>query len=179
MAADGVSRPLFHFPEMAHPVRSILTLLLSCCLPWCLGACRPASQGAIEPGGTIRIETAEQDPAKRTTVQQGVTAAELGMAYYPGAQVNKSELTTDAKGRVGGAELQTTDPYVQVVQFYREATARLRPVVRTRDEPGGAMTMLNWQDARGNYTVAIRRDEAGHRTVITLARTGAQTPRQH
>ena len=144
--------------------------------PWCLGACRPTPNGATVPGGTIRIETAEQDPAQRTTVQQGVTSAELGLAYYPGAQVNTSQLTTDAKGRVGGAELQTTDPYAQVVLFYRQTYERVRPVVRTRDDPGGATTMMNWQDAHGNYTVVIQRDEAGHRTVITLARTGAQVP---
>ena len=132
--------------------------------------------GSAESGGTIRIQTAEQDPTKRTTLQQGVTADELGLAYYPGATVNKSELQSDAKGRVGGAELQTMAAYADVVKFYRERYQPWRPVIRTRDDRDGPTTMLNWQDRHGNYTIVIKRDNAAHCTRVTLARTGAQVP---
>ncbi|MGE5531339.1 MAG: hypothetical protein ACM3VW_04385 [Bacteroidota bacterium] len=128
-----------------------------------------AKKPAPEP--YVRIEPSGKSAPGQMTVQQGLTEEELGIAYYPGAKVNKSGLMQGAKGAVGGAELQTTKPYADVVKFYRDRYQPQKPTVKSLSDPAGATTILNWQDMRGNYTVVIKRDNAAKQTVVTLAKT--------
>ncbi|MHB8995956.1 MAG: hypothetical protein ACYC63_11990 [Armatimonadota bacterium] len=134
------------------------TLLSSC-----------ARKPAPEP--YVRIEPSGKPAPGQMTVQQGLTEEELGIAYYPAAKVNKSGLVQGAKGAVAGAELQTEKPYAEVVNFYRGKYQAHKPTVKALDDPAGPTTILNWQDMRGNYTVVIKRDNAGKQTVVTLAKT--------
>lgn len=146
-----------------------LTLIALMLLPSC--ARRPAPSAAPEP--YIRIEPASKSAPNKLAIQQGATEKDLGIAFYPGAKVNKSGLVEGPKGAIAGAELQTTEPYAKVVKFYRSKYAAQEPSFQTSDDPAGTTAMLNWQDLRGNYTVVIKRDNAGKRTVVTLAKTSS------
>jgi hypothetical protein len=128
-----------------------------------------AKKAAPEP--YVRIEPSGKPAAGQMTVQQGLTEQELGIAYYPGAKVNKSGLVQGAKGAIAGAELQTAKPYGDVVSFYRSKYQAQKPTVKSLADPAGPTTIINWQDMRGNYTVVIKRDNAGKQTVVTLAKT--------
>jgi hypothetical protein len=128
-----------------------------------------ARKPAAEP--YVRIEPSGKAAPGQMTVQQGLTEEELGIAYYPGAKVNKSGLMQGAKGAVAGAELQTANPYAEVVKFYRDKYQAQKPTVKSLPGSAGATTILNWQDMRGNYTVIIKRDDAAKQTVVTLAKT--------
>lgn len=138
-------------------------LLAAALLPSC------ARKPAPEP--YVRIEPSGKPAPGQMTVQQGLSEAELGIAYYPGAKVNKSGLLQGARGAVAGAELQTAKPYADVVSFYRGKYQAQEPTVKVLDDPAGPTTIINWQDMRGNYTVVIKRDNAGKQTVVTLAKT--------
>lgn len=119
----------------------------------------------------VRVEPASKSAPNKLAIQQGATEKDLGIVFFPAAKVNKSGLVQGPKGAIAGAELQTTEPYAKVVKFYRSKYAAQAPSVQTLDDPAGTSTMLNWQDLRGNYTVIIKRDNAGKRTVVTLAKT--------
>jgi hypothetical protein len=156
---------LHKFPISLCVIAAALTLLASC-------ARRPAAPATpAAPPPYIRIEPSTKSAPNKLAIQQGATDKELGIAFYPGAKVNKSGLVEGPKGNIAGAELQTTEPYASVVKFYRDKYATQKPSLQTVDDPAGTITMLNWQDMRGNYTVIIKRDNAGKRTVVTLAKT--------
>ena len=145
-----------------------LTCLLPCLLLCgALAGCRPHPPAKSEP--YIRIEPSGKSTGGALTMQQGLTEQQVGLAFYPGATVNKSGLVAGPRGNIAGAELQTTAPYAQVVAFYRGKYAPRRPKLLQRDDNN--TTMLNWQDRQGNYTVMIKRDVVAKRTLVTLAKT--------
>lgn len=153
---------------MPKPLASLLLLLAAVTL---LPSCAHKAATPTAPEPYVRIEPSSKSAPNKLAVQQGATDKDLGIAFYPGAKVNKSGLVEGPKGAIAGAELQTTEPYANVVKFYRTKYTALKPSLQTVDDPAGTTTMLNWQDMRGNYTVVIKRDNVGKRTVVTLAKT--------
>jgi len=153
---------LHKFPICLCVTVAALTLVASCTR-------KPAAPAA--PEGYIRIEPSSKSAPNKLAIQQGATDRDLGIAFYPGAKVKKSGLVEGPKGNIAGAELQTTEPYASVVKFTADNNATRKPPFQTRHEPAGPITMFNWQDMRGNYTVVIKRDNAGKQTVVTLAKT--------
>jgi hypothetical protein len=137
---------------------------------------------AADTGSRIVIESSDKArkaartarqalPSKRDVrLVQGATAAEVGVAFYPGATVVSSQFVREGADITAGAELTTKDPYQEVVDFYRNRYGSPELKVVQQDLPTGKMTLLNWRDPEGNYTVGLRRDDDAKQTTITLAK---------
>jgi hypothetical protein len=141
-----------------------------------------------EPQPRIVIETSKpkgalataKQPGRRSVLMiEGATAAEVGVVFYPGARVTKSQVANTNGGVTAGAELTTTDDYQKVVDFYRQRYQCPELRVKVTDTRGGKLTLLNWQDLKGNYTVGVKRDDQAKRTVITLAKVAAPRRPRH
>lgn len=117
------------------------------------------------------IQTEPSPKPASASVQRSATEQDLGVSFYPKATVGKSGIVEGPKGAVAGAVLQTREPYAAVVKYYRDKYQAQKPTVKEISEAGGAATMLNWQNQRGNYTIVIRRDDAAKQTTITLVKT--------
>lgn len=147
---------------------AILIAVLTVLLP----SCRP--QAGAETGAHIKITPAKPSRTSKITpveTREGATEAEVGLAFYPGATVSRSNYLRDKKGFISGAELLTTDSYVEVVNFYRLKYQSQHPKELVRKGEREQSTALNWQDAHGNYTILVRQDAEAKRTVVTLAKT--------
>lgn len=145
---------------------AVLTVLLP--------ACRPAAESEKAPSSHIKITPSKPSRTSRVTpveTKEGATEAEVGLVFYPGATVNQSSYLRDKKGFISGAELVTTDGYVDVVNFYRLQYQSKQPKELVHEAEQEQSTALNWQDAHGNYTIVVRQDKVGKRTVVTLAKT--------
>lgn len=153
---------------MSRTLPCLLSGLCACVL---LSACGHRATSTPPGQPYIRIEPSKKTPDSALTVQQGLGEKELGIAFYPGAKVNKSGLVEGPKGKIAGAELQTTEPYARVVGFYRSRYAAKHPQERRARQAGETTAILNWRDDGGNCTVVIKRLEARKCTVVTLART--------
>lgn len=148
-----------------------LAALLSCLLTiLLLASCRPSQP---EQPSHIRIEPSR--PAKGTPpgkpASGPATAQEMGIAFYPGAKTESSTLVRDDMGVTGVVLLSTRDSYASVVEHYRKRYERpFTKVVNLGNDQGQSMA-FNWQTAHGNFTVTIKQDVRGHRTLIHLVRT--------
>lgn len=132
----------------------------------------PAAPQASSKQSYIHIEPSRKSAGHgRLGVQPSASPAEIGLVFYPKATVVKSGVVRGPKGAVAAATLQTTQPYAEVVDYYREKYQAQKPTVKTRQETHGAVTMLNWQDQQGNYTIVIQRDDLAKRTTIALVKT--------
>jgi hypothetical protein len=164
---------------MALGLGLLMAALVGCLRP------RPAVTPPGEHQPRIVIETSSPRGAPATPKQpggrsvlmiEGATAGEVGVAFYPGARVTKSQVAKTNGDLTAGAELTTTDSYQRVVDFYRQRYQCPELKVVAPAAAGGKLTLLNWQDVKGNYTVGVKRDDKAKCTVITLAKV--KSPRR-
>lgn len=115
----------------------------------------------VPPGGAVKLIS-------------GANATEVGIDFYPGSTISKSESITKNGETTAAAELTTKDDYAKVVAFYRAryASPELKVVEQTVNR--GKLTLLNWRDPEGNFTVGIRRDDVKHQTIVALAKVKAK-----
>ncbi len=149
-------------------------LLAAACL-FLLAGCRaPAPEAAKSAADSrIVIETSDKSPKAASPdvrLVSGASEAEVGIAFYPGARLTSSQLVREGTDLTTGAELMTQDAYQDVLDFYRERYASPELKVVQQEASGGKLTLLNWRDPQGNYTVGLTRDNERKRTIITLAR---------
>lgn len=139
-----------------------------------LPACRPKAGPQAPAASHIKITPSSPSRTSKITpveTKAGATEAEVGLSFYPGATVKRSSYLRDKKGFISGAELVTADGYADVVNFYRLKYQTHHPKELARKEEQGQSTLLNWQDAHGNYTILVRQDPVAKHTVVTLAKT--------
>ena len=149
---------------------AILIAVLTVLLP----SCRPATEAEKTAGSHIKITPSKPSRTSQVTpveTKEGATEAEVGLVFYPGATVNQSSYLRDKKGFISGAELVTTDGYIDVVNFYRLKYLSKHPKELVHKDASEQSTALNWQDPHGNYTILVRQDAKAKRTVVTLAKT--------
>lgn len=178
--------------DMLQAGRAVAALVCLLTLTAALAGCRqPASPGDKSASSSrIVIETSDQArqsagagrrAGSRPDVRlvSGATEAEVGIAFYPGARLTSSQLVREGNDLTAGAELVTKDPYRDVLDFYRHRYASPELKLVEQEVSDGKLTLLNWRDPQGNYTVGVRRDEKRKQTTITLARVkSARKPRQ-
>ncbi len=140
------------------------------------------SRIVIETSNKVRQAAAQgRKTGSRPDVRMvaGATEAEVGIAFYPGARVTSSQLVREGSDLTAGAELVTRDPYREVLDFYRLRYDSPELKLVEQEMSGGKLTLLNWRDPQGNYTVGVRRDDKRKQTTITLARVkSARRPHQ-
>ena len=158
------------FPMVA--VGLALLMLAGCSHRQATVPAQPTAPQASPTQPYINIEPSRKSPRSGSLeVKRTAGEKEIGISFYPKASVSKSGIVQGPKGAVAGAVLQTTQPYADVVKFYRGKYGVKKPVLKTMSDATGATTMLNWQETHGNYTVVIKRDDTAKQTTITLVKT--------
>jgi len=153
--------------------------VLLCCLvvPLLTASCRLAEKPAATPVSHIRIEPsrAPGDPLRDKPTPGVATAREVGIEFYPGAQVDTSSLVRDARGVTAAVKLTTRDSYTDVTHFYLDKYGREAKIVNLDDREGRSLA-LNWRGPGATFTVDVKQDPTGKQTLIHLVRlTGSRT----
>jgi hypothetical protein len=108
-------------------------------------------------------------PGQKTTVTTSATVTEqdLGLKFYPGAEV-KSGGTIASSGEKGGkmatAELTTRDSYDKVVKFYKDAYAKGNQVM---ESPESTLIMVG-DTGKSGKMIAISKDAQSGTVKIVL-----------
>jgi hypothetical protein len=139
-------------------------------------AAAPAAPGQT---GTVNVATPEGNVA--VSGQAGVTEAEIGVPFYPGATVGEGGGGTitsrSAKpgegGTISAVSLTTKDPIANVISFY---TGKLgAPTFDMNTAEGrSAMWTVESADKKGGIivTVATEKDQPGTVTIAILKTAG-------
>ncbi|MBU0607114.1 MAG: hypothetical protein KKI08_04470 [Armatimonadetes bacterium] len=153
-------------------------LLVVLALPLLAVSCRHTAPPPASEASHIRIEPSRPlgDPQRDKPTPGVATAQEVGMDFYPGAEVATSSLVRDGRGLTAVVELTTRDSYTDVTHFYLDKYGRLAKIVNLDGKEGRSLA-LNWQTPSATLTVDVKQDLAGKRTLIHLVRlTGKRSP---
>jgi len=153
-------------------------LLIVLVLPLLAASCRDAARSPASEASHIRIEPSRPpgDPQRDKPAPGVATAHEVGIDFYPGADVATSSLVRDGRGVTAVVELTTRDSYTDITQFYLDKYGRSATVVNLDGKEGRSLA-LNWQTPSATLTVDVKQDLAGKRTLVHLVRlTGKRSP---
>lgn len=165
-----------------------------------LGGCGKASETAAEKlieaqaakeGVKAKVDIQDGQTRITTTDAQGqtsqlqaggasISAADLGVAIYPGAQIDPATANRidSPQGRMVMAQLASSDPADKVAAFYRE---QLKPrstgkqFMDASSGDGGATLMLGDDLAKTAVQIVISPQDSGSTVHITHTQT-AKTP---
>ena len=133
-----------------------------------------------EDGKTARLEVDEDEETTTLTTDDGefrvgqgdsvVSEEELGLKFYPGAEVEMSSSGSGGPGAGSHAmvTLKTKDPFSEVAEFYKDHYAG--DEVRTTEMTQDDMQMLTIVTTDGD-SISVMRDKDSEDTRITLMRT--------
>lgn len=158
--------------KMSRRIKTFCGLFLA--ILYLGGACgfrQPSSP--LSGGSHIRIEPSRTGKASspNRSAKGPATPQEIGVQFFPEAQLVQSTLMRHAQGLSGAVRLHTRASYKEVVQFYRRLYEPQGAKIVDLSSPEGHMMALNWQTPEGNFTVTIKQDLASRHTIIHLVRT--------
>lgn len=127
----------------------------------------------MSAGSHIRIELSKtgKDSSPNQSARGPATPEEIGVQFYPEAQLVESTLMRKQQGLSGAVRLHTRARYKDVVHFYRQLYEPWGAKSVDLSSPEGHMMALNWQTPEGNFTVTIKQDLARRHTIIYIVRT--------
>lgn len=111
--------------------------------------------------GTVTVQTGE-GTTKAEYGKETVKESDIGVAFYPGAQVDMGSKTSAEKGQYAQVMLTTTDPMDKVAKFYKDKYEKGNTVLQQADnlmitmqtgEGAGKMIMISSQDGKTQIVI--------------------------